>query len=86
MRTMPAFAVAAALALTAAPAFADSIGPGWISIDQALQKARDAGYADISHIEADDGRWEVKGVKNSQTMEFDIDPKTGAISNERRDD
>jgi len=40
----------------------------------------------VTEIEADDGRWEAKGVKNGQTYEFHIDPRTGALSNEHLDD
>lgn len=74
------------LAAVATPALADRAGPGWISITEAAQKAKDAGYTEVLKIEADDGRWEGKGVKNGQVFEFDIDPKTGALSNERLDD
>jgi len=80
-------ALAAALSLgLAGPALADMPGADWISIEQATQKAKDAGYAQVTEIEADDGRWEAKGVKNGQTYEFHIDPKTGALSNEHLDD
>ena len=70
----------------ATPALADRPGADWISIEQAAQKAKDAGYAEVTEIEADDGRWEAKGVKNGQVYEFHIDPKTGAITNEHLDD
>jgi uncharacterized membrane protein YkoI len=88
MTKMLTFAAAASLALGLAggAALADPVGPGWISIEQATQKAKDAGYTDVSKIEADDGRWEGQGVKNGQTFEFHIDPKTGAVSNEHVDD
>ena len=85
--TTAKIALAAALALgLATPALADRPGADWISIEQATQKARDAGYAQVTEIEADDGRWEAKGVKNGQTYEFHIDPRTGAISNEHLED
>ncbi len=70
----------------AAPALADRAGPDWISIEQAVQKAKEAGYAEVTGIEADDGHWEAKGVKNGQVYEFHVDPKTGAITNEHLDD
>lgn len=78
--------VTAISAALAGPALADRVGSGWISIEQATQKAKEAGYVEVSKIEADDGRWEGKGVKNGQMLEFHIDPKTGAISNEHPDD
>lgn len=80
-------ALAAALSLgLVGPALADRPGPDWISIEQATQKAKEAGYSQVTGIEADDGRWEAKGVKNGRTYEFDIDPRTGAITNEHLDD
>jgi uncharacterized membrane protein YkoI len=83
--TKIALAVALSLGL-AGPALADRPGADWISIEQAIQKAKDAAYGQIISIEADDGRWEAKGVKNGQTYEFHIDPRTGAILNEHLDD
>ncbi|PZQ17707.1 MAG: peptidase [Ancylobacter novellus] len=87
MTPMTKIALVAALSLSVAgPALADRPGADWISIEQATQKAKDAGYAQVTEIEADDGRWEAKGVKNGQIYEFHIDPRTGAISNEHLDD
>lgn len=86
MKTLAALAAASALALgLAAPAFADQPGADWMPVDQVVQKLKDAGYTQISEIGADDGRWEGEGVKNGQKMEFELDPKTGAIQNERPD-
>lgn len=86
MKTFTALALASALAIgVAAPAFADQPGPDWISAEQVMQKLKDAGYTQISELDADDGRWEGEGMKNGQKMEFDVDPKTGAIQNERPD-
>ncbi|MFC3691779.1 PepSY domain-containing protein [Chenggangzhangella methanolivorans] len=85
--TTAKIALAAALALGfISPALADRPGADWMTIEQATQKARDAGYAQVTEIEADDGRWEAKGVKNGQIYEFHIDPRTGSISNEHLDD
>ncbi|GLK69654.1 PepSY domain-containing protein [Hansschlegelia plantiphila] len=87
MKNASKIVLAAALAVgLAGPVLADPAGPGWISIEQAARKAKDAVYTEISKIEADDGRWEGAGVKNGQTLEFHIDAKTGAISNEHADD
>ncbi|GLK78992.1 PepSY domain-containing protein [Methylopila turkensis] len=78
-----------AAALAVAPvgaAFADTPGADWISMEQVTQKLKAAGYSSVAELEADDGRWEGKGVKDGRMMEFDVDPRTGAISNERLDD
>lgn len=68
------------------PVLAEHVGQGWISIEQATEKAKAAGYTEISKIKADDGRWEGAGVKNGQRLEFHMDPTTGAISHEHPDD
>lgn len=87
MTKISKIALAAVLAFGfAGSAFADRVGPGWISLEQAMQKAKDAGYTEISKIEADDGRWEGQGMKNGKVLEFHMDPKTGAISDEHPDD
>ncbi|WP_020179699.1 PepSY domain-containing protein [Methylopila sp. M107] len=86
-RTFAALSLAAALGLaSAAPALADRPGADWLPIDQAIEKLKAAGYTAVSELEADDGRWEGKGVKDGKTLEFHLDPKTGAISNEHLDD
>ncbi|MBB3974198.1 PepSY domain-containing protein [Hansschlegelia beijingensis] len=87
MTTTSRIGLAALLSLVlASPALADRAGPDWISAEQATQKAKAAGYSSVTKIEADDGHWEAKGVKNGRVYEFHIDPKTGAISNEHLDD
>ncbi|WP_267428153.1 PepSY domain-containing protein [Methylobacterium sp. GC_Met_2] len=80
------------LILAAAFAFAgpvlakdDKPGPDWIPADQVKQKLMDVGYSSITELEADDGHWEGKGVKNGVKMEFHVDPKTGAITKEKPD-
>lgn len=87
MSIVSKLALAAALTLGASgAAFADQPGADWMSMDQAVQKLKEAGYAQISDLEADDGRWEGKGTKNGQVLEFHLDPRSGAISNEHPDD
>ena len=81
-KTFPV-AIAALFAVGFAdPALADRVGAGWISIEQATQKAEDAGYTELSNMHADDGRWERKGIKEDKHLVFYLDPKTGAISDE----
>lgn len=61
------FGVAAVLLLMGAssvPALADQTDADWISIEQAKVKLMAAGYSNVTKIEADDGHWEGKGVKN----------------------
>ncbi len=52
----------------------------------AIEKLTAAGYSNITGLEADDGHWEGKGVKNGKIMEFHVDPRTGALTKEEIDD
>lgn len=82
------FGFAAALLLvgaTAAPALADQPGADWISVEQAKSKLMEAGYSSVTKIEADDGHWEGKGMKNGQMREFHVNPHTGAITKDEVD-
>jgi uncharacterized membrane protein YkoI len=75
-------------ALSLAPltlARADQPGSDWISPQQVIEKTLKAGYTQVIELEADDGRWEGKGIKNGQKMEFHADPKTGEIVAEKLD-
>jgi hypothetical protein len=88
MRVIKAACVALALALASGGlAYADDDIPGadWISKEQVQQKLEAAGYTHITGIEADDGHWEGKGVKDGKIMEFHVDPHTGAITKEKID-
>lgn len=63
----------------------DVPGADWIPKEEALKKVEAAGYTNITGIEADDGYWEGKGVKNGKITEFHLDPRTGAIVKEEVD-
>lgn len=76
----------ALLALTMGSAIADQPGADWISKEQVMQKLTAAGYTNITGLEADDGHWEGKGVKNGKIMEFHVDPRSGALTREEIDD
>ncbi|WP_245930602.1 PepSY domain-containing protein [Methylobacterium radiodurans] len=60
-------------------------GEDWIRADQVNQRLADAGYTSITELEAEDGHWEGEGIKNGVTIEFHVDPNTGAIANEKPD-
>jgi hypothetical protein len=86
-KSVAALSLAAVLGLaTMASASAELPGADWLTMDQAIEKLKAAGYISVSELEADDGRWEGKGVKDGKTLEFHLDPKSGAISNEHLDD
>ncbi len=67
-------------------AMADQPGHDWISKEQVMLKLTAAGYTNVTELEADDGHWEGKGVKNGKIMEFHVDPKSGALTKEEIDD
>ena len=74
--------------LLAGNALADRPDSDWISIDEALSKARAAGYTELHKIEADnDGYWEGEGLKQDGRLhEFRIDGKSGAVIRDQLDD
>jgi hypothetical protein len=75
-----------ALLTTVTFARADKPGPDWMPAEKVIEKILQAGYSQVTKIEADDGRWEGEGIKNGKKMEFHADPKTGALTHERPDD
>ncbi len=81
-----AFVFGVALSLVALNlAKADQPGPDWMPAQQVIEQVLKSGYAQVTELEADDGRWEGEGIKNGQKMEFHADPKTGAITFEKPD-
>ncbi len=78
-----ALAALAAVLLVGSAAWADQPGKDWMSIDQAKSKLKDAGYTNVTTIEADDGHYEGVGVKNGQVYEFHLDPHSGALTKDR---
>jgi uncharacterized membrane protein YkoI len=83
-----ASAVALAFALITGPvtyAFADQPGSDWMPREQVMKKLMEAGYTEISELEADDGHWEGEGVKGGKRVEFHVDANSGAILVEKPD-
>jgi Peptidase propeptide and YPEB domain len=79
---------ALALALSVASANlarADQPGADWMPAQKVIEKVLEAGYTQVSKIEADDGRWEGEGIKGGKKMDFHADPKTGGITFEKLD-
>jgi uncharacterized membrane protein YkoI len=70
--------------ITLAPS--DHPGPDWISIGEVLSILKKNGYSQVTEIEADDGHWEGDGIKNGNAYEFHVDPHTGKITKDERDD
>ena len=80
-------ALPAAAAMSAGLAMADRPGADWISIEQALSSAKQAGFTQIHKIEADDaGYWEGEGTKQDNRLyEFRVDGKSGKVIREQLD-
>lgn len=67
-------------------AWAERPGDDWITMTKAEQILESAGYKLITKIEADDGHWEGKGLKeDGQRYKFRVDPHTGEITRDKRD-
>jgi hypothetical protein len=85
-RPVTLVAAAVLFACTAGAALADRPGADWMKPGELTQKLEAAGYSNITGLEADDGYWEGKAVKNGKIVEFKADPRTGAIVKEEIDD
>ena len=79
MNTLKTLAAATLIAGLAAPALADAPGKDWMPIDQVLTKLAEAGYGTVHSIEADDGVWKAKAVRDGRSVKVQLDPQTGAI-------
>ncbi|WP_313554203.1 PepSY domain-containing protein [Stutzerimonas nitrititolerans] len=67
-------------------ALADKPGADWITLEQAVQKAKSAGYTQLHSISADDDTWEGEGMKaDGKVWEFKMDGKTGNMTKEKED-
>ena len=88
MRTRNLIALLAGSFLLAGNALADRPGSDWISIEDALSKARAAGYTELHKIEADDkGYWEGEGLKqDGRLYEFRIDGRSGQVIRDQLED
>ncbi|WP_420847354.1 PepSY domain-containing protein [Methylobacterium organophilum] len=82
--TKPLLAAALTLGALAGPALADVPGKDWMPIDQALRKLTEAGYTDIRSLEADDGVWEGKALKDGKAVKVTVDPHDGTIAEKTR--
>lgn len=79
-------ALATATLLAAGTVMADSPGADWISIEQAIETAKNAGYTEIHKVEVDDEYWEGKGLKaDGNKYEFKINGQTGTIEKDKKD-
>lgn len=79
-------ALATAALLATGTVMADSPKEGWISIEQAIETAKEAGYTEVHQVEADDEFWEGKGLKaDGKKYEFKINGQTGVVEEDKQD-
>jgi len=79
-------ALAVAILGSGAAFAADKPGADWISLEQAVEKAKAAGYTELHGIEADDNGWEGEGMKqDGKKYEFKIDGRTGEVTKDKED-
>lgn len=84
--SLRSFALAVAvLTIGTGVAVADKPGADWLTKEQVTQKLKDAGYSEITELEADDGHWEGEGKKDGKMMDFHIDPHSGKFTKEEVD-
>src|SRR3546814_14242911 len=80
-------ALAVAILGSGAAFAADKPGADWISLEQAVEKAKAAGYTELHGIEADDDGWEGEGMKqDGKKYEFKIDGRTGEVTKYRSEE
>lgn len=78
--------VAVITAMASTAAWADQPGADWISMAQAQETLKAAGYTQVTKIEADDGHWEGEGLKqDGKKYEFHVDPHSGKITKDQLD-
>ena len=67
-------------------ALADKPGADWITLEQAVEKAKAAGYTTLHSIEADNDTWDGEGMKaDGKVWEFKIDGKSGEVLHDKED-
>lgn len=72
--------------LTSTVVLADTDTENKVSIEQAIQKARELGYTQIREIELEDGSWEGQGYKaDKRDYEFRLDGETGEVKKDELD-
>lgn len=76
----------AVLGATSGIALADKPGADWITLEQAVEKAKAAGYTAVHAIEADGDSWEGEGMKaDGKVWEFKINGKSGEVTRDKED-
>ncbi|MCP4563542.1 MAG: PepSY domain-containing protein [Bosea sp.] len=81
MKTTTILLTAALLAGGSASALAENRpGADWMPLEKASQRLTEAGYRDITKIEADHGAWEARATKDGVRVKLRVDPISGAVT------
>jgi uncharacterized membrane protein YkoI len=76
----------AVLGTASGVALADKPGADWITLEQAVEKAKGSGYTAVHAIEVDGDHWEGEGMKaDGKVWEFKIDGKSGEVTRDKED-
>lgn len=84
LQTLTAIAVVAGVPLTVV--LADQPSPDMKPIAEIVEQLEGKGYGPFIEVSFDDGRWEVETYKNDAPYELSVDPRTGNVLSEHRDD
>jgi uncharacterized membrane protein YkoI len=76
-----------ALAVTPAAVRSDEARPADAkTMSEIVQILEDDGYGPLVDVSFDDGGWEVEAYKGDASLELAVDPTSGAVLSEHRDD
>ncbi len=81
-----ALSLGAALAVCGGAALADKPPADIKKLSEIVLMLEKAGFDPIAEIEFDDGHWEVDAYRNGEKREVHVDPQTGEITRDRKDD
>ncbi|MCC6492995.1 MAG: PepSY domain-containing protein [Pirellulales bacterium] len=81
----------AALVATVAPLLMAASGPpngrnGRLAMGEVAHLLEKDGYGPLVEISFDDGAWEVETYHGDDSLELSVDPRTGEVISEHRDD
>ncbi|MEO9102133.1 MAG: PepSY domain-containing protein [Burkholderiaceae bacterium] len=84
--TSLAVVASTALVFTCSAALADKPPTDIKKLSEIVIMLEKAGFDPISEIDFDDGHWEVDAYRNGEKREVHVDPKTGEITKDKKDD
>ena len=83
MKTFLLYAIPGVMALTQ---IGYAIGDQPLPLVEVVARLESDGYGPFTEVSMDDGLWEVEARKQQESVEVKVDPSTGKIVSEHRDD